>query len=258
MNHPGNEVLLASIDGELAHDAANEVARHVDECDDCAVRLAHLRAANQALAGVIAGIDAREPAGWLAEAEDPVVVDAANVVPLRAPDGPRLTASPPRRNSGVWRWAAGIVLLAGAGTAAALLGRPEAAPVVTAIESADPTAAARAEPNVFHLTPVNGSMDVTLAGVAAPTRLMIAFGDDGDVAIEATGPDALHLGNLPGNATLDLGDTPATLRITYPRDLARGAIRVDDRVVARIVNGRLTDVTNETGLTITEEAADRS
>jgi hypothetical protein len=115
-----------------------------------------------------------------------------------------------------------------------------------------------AEPNVFIVTPVDGSLVVSLTGVAAPTRIVVLFADQGDVTIAATGPDELHLENARGSATLDLGAAPATLRITFPSNLDSGTIRVDGRTIARVSAGRMDRTGQVEGVTLTTEAADRS
>lgn len=284
MNHPENEILLALFDGELPADEAARVEWHVESCADCRDRMAELEETATALAGVIAGLDAAEPESWRTQSSP-----SADVLPLRpahergqrhaepATDAARLAARlqeanedgpdvvpirRARRSSGTapLRWAAGILLLAGAGAAAALLTRPwaEVTAVPESVRSTQAIAAEPGEPNVFHVAPDNGALDVSLTGVAGPTRIVVAFADEGEVTIEATGPDNLHVQSPRGSVTLDLGATPATLRMTFPSGMRAATIRVDDRIIARIVDGQLNTTAQVEGVTLTAEAADRS
>lgn len=273
MNHPDSEVLLARFDGELGDDVAASVARHVDHCDSCLARMVEFEATTADVAAALAAIDAYEPLSWATPFHD-TPADGARVERSAGDRGPSdlapaervpSTAVPlrmPVRRAPVsaraWRWAAGIVLLAGAGAAAAILGRPSGGTVDTLADPVTATSIDAELPNVFHVQPVDGSIDIALTGVAGPTHIDVVFAGEGDVLIEAAGPDRLHLDNARGSTTLDLGTTPARLRMTFPANLGSATIRVDGRPLGRIDNGRLIEVGTLEGVTIAVEATGRS
>lgn len=299
MIHPESEILLALFDGELSDIETARLDRHIENCVECRERMAGLEETSAALAGVIAGLDAAEPEHWPTErpaAPDGVLPFGRRSL-RHAADGTARTASgdtaldggsggestpdarsglvplgpkfepapgmtgPPRRSSSTapLRWAAGILLLLGAGATAAILARPWAGePAAESSPALQTAPSGAAQPNVLNVTPLAGSLDVSLTGVAGPTRIEVAFADQGDVTIEATGPDRLHVQNPRGSVTLDLGATPATLRITFPSSRASGTIRVDGRTIARVSDGRLDRIGQVEGVTLSVEAADRS
>jgi hypothetical protein len=287
MNHPENENLLALFDGELSDIETARIEQHVETCAACRQRLAELEETSLALTGVIAGLDAAEPASWptprpaprtrvfpierrfapgpaRGSAERDAFDGLDDTAARETPDDHSSDVLPlrTRRRSGgagPLRWAAGILLLAGAGAAAAIYARPSgdspALETSPAVQAATP---GTAEPNVFRVTPDAGSLDISLTGVAVPTEIVVTFANEGDVTVEATGPDELHVQNPRGSMTLDLGATPATLRITFPSSLAAGTIRVDGRTIARVSAGRIDRTGPIEGVTLTVEAADRS
>jgi hypothetical protein len=287
MNHPENEILLALLDSELSDIETARIEQHAETCAACRERLAELEETSLELAGVIAGLDAAEPASWPTtrpapadrvlpldrrfalgfagrtaerEAFDGPGETAARVTPDdRSPDVVPLRTRSRASGAGPLRWAAGILLLVGAGAAAAIYARPFAeSPAPETSPAMQAAAPGTGEPNVFRVTPDARSLDISLTGVAAPTEIVVAFADEGDVTIEAIGPDELHLQNPRGSMTLDLGATPATLRITFPTSLATGTIRVGGRTIARVSAGRIDRTGQIEGVTLTVEAADRS
>jgi len=267
MKHPSEESLLAYLDEQQAGDERAETDRHLAECEVCLGTLARLRQASQILTSGLNVLDLGEPdrwrsgEQWLKESLDRAAAgtrvhdpridgapgDARRVTRLRlVPGGPGKNQARPapraQRSFRSLRWAAGIVLVAVAGGSAAVIGIPglrifapaedREVAVVEAAPSMDAAAVA--------VRPQDGSVAVVLTNVAEGTRLRIDPVDGGEVMVEVRGDGETRFQARDGLVQADLGGTHAMVRVELPRSVDSTTIMIDDRVVARAVNGEVT------------------
>jgi hypothetical protein len=217
--HPGREVLLAQVDGELPEMDERAVTAHASACAGCRATVSDVTAAVALFAGALRVLDEDEPEAWSRPALDNGVGEDTgdNTVaslPLHHED---TRVRPDRaRGRSVFRWAAGIVLVSVAGAAAAIIGQrmqaqPEEPVVPTATSTqGDPTVAALA------VTPREGMLHVALTGAGAGSRLYVTVeaGAIGRVAIE--GAESPRFTAVHGRVDIDLRAEPAIVRVTLP------------------------------------------
>ena len=226
--HPGPEMLLAHVDGELPDMEERDVTAHASACAVCRAAVSDLNGGVALFAGALRVLDEDEPEAW----SRPALADGAGrytggndaslLPPLRHEDARVQSYRSPGR--GVFRWAAGIVLVSVAGAAAAIIGQRMRAqveePVVPTATSTqvDPTIAALA------VTPREGTLHVTLTGAGAGSRLYVTVeaGTIGRVAIE--GAESPRFTAVAGRVDIDLRAEPATVRVTLPVTLREAIV----------------------------------
>jgi anti-sigma factor RsiW len=62
--HPGRDVLLAHVDGELPDHKERAVAAHAAACEECTLEVATIRDSAQLFGGALLSIDDEEPPAW--------------------------------------------------------------------------------------------------------------------------------------------------------------------------------------------------
>jgi hypothetical protein len=225
--HPGREVLLAHVDGELPDSEEGDVTAHTFACTVCRGAVSDLTGGVALLANALRVLDEDEPEAWSRPAladgvgKDPGDSSVASL-PVRheagrvRPDG--------SRGGRAFRWAAGIVLVSVAGAAAAIIGQrmqaqPEEPVVPTATSpQVAPTIAA------LTVTPREGMLHVAVTGAGAGSRLYVTVeaGAIGRVAIE--GADSPRFTAVDGRVDIDLRAEPATVRVTLPVTLREAIV----------------------------------
>lgn len=270
MSHQTETDMRAYLDGELDDVPALIVERHMAECADCAAVAAELHETAGIFTAAMARMDAAEPEHWRAadswtEALPasarvrvvPTVIDPERVIPIgrgRQPAsaapaadhaGASAPAASPRRSVGgaAWRWAAAVVLLAGAGGAAALTNvfglaaAPDASGEPVAIEA---TTTAPDPGSVVFVTPVDGVVEVVLSRAPAGSRVIVTRSDDPDVGIEVSGGSVPRIVPTAGRGLVDLADREAVVRIGVPAGLTSVTVVWEGRIVVRVEGGEVT------------------
>ncbi|HEX2168254.1 MAG TPA: hypothetical protein VHG09_13555, partial [Longimicrobiales bacterium] len=271
--HPGSDVLLAHADGELPNDDDCEVVRHLADCMECSAAVARLRADAVTFAGALHTLDEAEPGRWAAEYEagsaDTALhqeietahaalhqeIETAHAVrhqeieathatrdepallPLRS-RSVRAIPSRPRWSDGL-RWAAGILLVAGATVSGAVVGaRILSDRVVGTAPVAEP---ATVQPGVaaVMVSPVAGRVVVAVSGAGAESRLFVSFADrtDASLSVESTGSPRFRA--VDGGVDLDLAGASAVVRLTLPQSLQGASVTAEGISVATVQDGEV-------------------
>lgn len=244
MEHLTEAELQSWIDRELDPDEHARVSRHLEGCAGCRRTVAELRAAAATFSAAMLAYDE----DLAAEAGRPSVSAPPSFPALRAAGG---------ASRFVPRWlgrAAAIVLLLGAGAAAAMVpgsplrdllvrAMPEPEPVVTPPVVAP--APAEAVGASITVRPQDGELIVRIVNFAPGTRILVGLTDrESAVASLPDGaPDARF---VVASSTLDVigAAAPAeelegVVEVRLPRSLRTGAVELDGTAVARVVDGRL-------------------
>jgi anti-sigma factor RsiW len=231
MIHPGRDMLLAHVDGELPYREAADVARHLETCAVCRTVTAEIRESAGAFATVLSTVDSSEPAAWPrpAAAESAPVVSDARPLPLRR-DAKRAVR---QTRGGGLRWAAGILLVSGAVSAAIfgdrLMSSAPGAGELTA-STADGTAA-DAKVAMILVDPLNGSLRVALTGAGAGSTVHIALADGPAASVAVEGAESPHFTAVTGRVQLDLGSAVAAVRVTLPYGLRTATVTLDGATI---------------------------
>jgi anti-sigma factor RsiW len=272
MKHQTETNLRAYLDGELDEVPARIVERHMAECADCAATAAELHETAGIFTAALAYVDQAEPEGWRTDEPwqaalpaparvrvVPTVLDPADVIPIgrtrtapssRQPSG-RVTgpaaasSSTPRGLPAAWRWAAAVVLLAGAGGAAALTGvfgnrGEESSPEAVATEAAT-TGTTDAGSGIF-VAPVAGQVEIVLTRAPAGSRIIVTRNDADEVGLEVSGQTVPRFTVRAGHGTADLADRAAVVRIGVPRGLTSVSVVWEGRIVVRIEGDTVTPI----------------
>lgn len=253
MLHPGSEMLLAHVDGELAGDEDRDVVRHLEECTECSAAVARLRDDSTSFGRALHALDDAEPAQWRPQDDERVLplrpssVDGAASRSLQSHAAGSSASSRSRRDSqswrlggrGVLRWAAGVLLVAAATVSAAVVGVRILADGVQEPPVADDPVAVESGVAAIMVTPVAGRVEVRVSGAGAGSELFVSFAGRADarVAVEGTGSPRFRVAN--GRLDLDLEGAAAVVRVTLPQSLPNATIVSDDITVATVRNGRL-------------------
>jgi hypothetical protein len=227
VEHPGEGVLQAYLDGEVLSEPREALDRHLHGCGECRDALARLDSLAIRAREALRRIDSASPS-----------VDTARW---------KVRSTRSRRRVRIHRRvavAASLVLVAGAGWAAMGPGSPfrRAAAVEEAVPSA--TDAARVEPAVelsapepggVAVPPEAGSVNIAFEGVGAGASVVVYL-VDGDRAT-VTAPPASRFEAGEGSARVVVTEPAAELAVELPRSLLTAEIRVNDRVFYRSVDG---------------------
>lgn len=239
MEHPGRDTLLAHVDRELTADEERRVTTHVAGCAACGTAVSELRADVLLLAGSVRALDADEPAHWVQPSEV-TPAPAGDVLPLRSHHEWAVGRRSGR--SDALRWAAGILLFAGATAGAAIVGvrvlSDTSEPVMTTDQPATP------EPNVAAVmaTPMDGVLRVVVTGAGAGSRLFVALGDRPDASVAVEGAGSPRFTAVGGRVDVDLTGASATVRLTLPRTLREGTVTVDGVTLVTVDGARVSPV----------------
>jgi hypothetical protein len=239
MEHPGPDTLLAHVDRELTEYEERHVAGHVAGCATCDTAVSELRADVLLFARTLHALDADEPAHW-ARAAEGTPASAGDVLPLRS----HHVAAAGRRSRGsdALRWAAGILLFAGATAGAAIVGiralSDTGEPVTTTDQPATP------EPNVAAVmaVPVNGALRVAVTGAGTGSRLFVALGDRTVASVAVEGAGSPRFTAVDGRVDVDLRGASATVRLTLPRTLREGTVTRDGVTLVTVDGARVSPV----------------
>lgn len=227
--HPESGVLLAYADDELSRDEHREVARHLAECAGCSAAVASLRAETMKVADAVYALDDAEPAHWSRDG-------TADVLPLR------LHAVQHRadryRSSDVLRWAAGILLVAGATASAAVVGtrlseRDDASARGVAPVTVPPGAAA------VMVTPAGGEVRIVVSGAGTASRLFMSFADRATASVAVEGAASPRFRVVDGRVDLDLQGATAVVRLTLPQSLRAASVTTNGTTAVTVQDGQV-------------------
>lgn len=225
--HPGREVLLAHVDGELPDGEERDVSAHASGCAVCRAAVSELSTGVALFASALRVVDGGEPAAWSFPAHDVgsgghSAGSAVVARPLRHA-GARVSQEG-LRGQGALRWAAGIVLVSVAGASAAIIGlRMQAQPD----ERTEPAStSAQAEPGVAALvvTPRAGTLHVAFTGAAAGSRVYVTVEDGASGRVAVAGAESPRFTTVAGRVDVDLRGEPATVRVTLPATLREAIV----------------------------------
>jgi anti-sigma factor RsiW len=255
--HPARAVLLAHADGELTNLEDRKVARHVETCAECDSTVAELRVGSTIFSSVLNVLDGAEPAHWSRDGEETSRYAARNdadVLPLRAPgrfdemnsaparfperSDPQTTSSGrhtiARFPSGALRWAAGILLLAGATVSAAIVGSNMLSNTPAATETVAEPASVAATVAAVMVTPVGGEIRLVISGAGSDSRLLVTFADRADASVAVESAAAPRFRAEEGRVDLALDGAAAVVRLTLPTSLRTATVTADGAVIATV------------------------
>jgi hypothetical protein len=251
MAHPGEGVLQAFIDGELAADERARVAAHLDDCATCRAEVAELGAAASVLAGALARTDVAADLAAAREALSARVSSRPAAAPVAARPVFRLLPADSARRAGVRRAflrAAVLVLLAAGGASAALpggavrrffvglwqqtsrflTGRP-AAPRVSPARAGSAAAPAPALPAGVSVLPQDGLVRIVVHDAAGGLRIRVRLVDTDRASVEAAGAAVTaRFETAPGRIEVN-GGGAGELRIGLPRVAQHATVVVDGK-----------------------------
>ncbi|NLG60790.1 MAG: hypothetical protein GX539_00985 [Candidatus Cloacimonetes bacterium] len=259
MTHASQETLVAYADGELIEAEERQAALHLESCAECAARLATIVESRAQVALTLAQVDAMEPARWdspefaeralaavaagaAATAGDPPAEPEATIdlVEHRALRARRAqpVRSPARQTA--LRWAAGLVLVAGAAAAAivtpAVIERvlTEPGPVAERIPEGAGTAS-----GAVAVRPVDGSVSIALTGAVEGTRIRVAFEQRQDVNVEYSAGEAPGFTARDGVIEVAVVESGTTLTVGVPADVREARVLVDGVEAALLARGEI-------------------
>lgn len=248
MMHPGEGVLQAFVDGQLAGEERTRVAAHLGECDACRAELDDLRAAAAVFSSAVALADVTPD---LAAARSTLASRRSHAQSRRPALRllPGTGASRPAVRRAFLR-AAVLVLLAAGGASAALPGgavrrffvglwhqttrlftnRPARTPAATTARA--PSAApAPAPPAGVSVLPQDGLVRIVVHDAAQGLRVRVRLVDTDRASVEAVGGATVaHFQTGPGRIEVS-GGGAGDLRIGLPRAAQHATITVDGRPV---------------------------
>lgn len=242
--HPARDVLLAHADGELSDLEERDIARHVETCMDCDRVVAGLQAGSTVFSDALQVVDSVEPAHWAGPSTDSAVRDDADALSLRPsarfPSSGELRRSPARiTSSGPLRWAAGILLLAGATVSAAIVGSYMLSETRDATATvAEPARDAAAVAAVM-VTPLGGEIRVAVSGAGADSRLFVTFADRADASVAVEGAVSPRFRVEDGRVDLELEGAAAVVRLTLPASLRTATVTTNETVIATVRDGQV-------------------
>src|SRR5690606_21669500 len=114
-----------------------------------------------------------------------------------------------------------------------LRGAGEPMDVATAVEEAEVSGAG------VVVRPLDGIMEITVRSASVGSRLVIELTDGPDVQVDVSGAAAPRFEARDGFVVVDLADRSGVLRVSLPRSLSLGTVRVDGVVVARSEGDRV-------------------
>lgn len=236
MTHPGRDVLVAHVDGELPDRETADVARHMETCAVCRTVTAEIREVAGAFATVLNAVDSNEPAAWprSASVKAAAVVTAPDARPL--PLRRETPVARPAGDSGL-RWAAGILLVSGAAVSAAIFGdrlisgTPERG-VPAAASAADEVADANVA--MVMVDPQNGMLRVALTRAGAGSTVHVALADGPAASVAVEGAESPHFTAVAGRVQLDLGSSVAAVRLTLPYGLRTATVTLDGATIISV------------------------
>ncbi len=258
MTHPGEGVLQAFIDGELAAEESARVAAHLEECADCRGALEELRAAATLFSTAVRR-------GDVAVAERDLTATSAAIrrraEARRARPALQILPGGAARGVAVRRAflkAAVLVLLAAGAASAAVPGSPirrffvglwhettrllglgptvPAAPVPVRLAPAP--APAPALPSGVSVLPEDGQVRIVVRDAARGLRVHVRVLDTDRASVEADGPAAsAHFRTGPGRIEVS-GGGAGDLRIGIPRSVNHASVEVDGKPVFALDAGR--------------------
>jgi anti-sigma factor RsiW len=248
MNHAGEGLLQAYIDGEVTGPAAADLSAHVGACAVCDTELRELRRASEIFHGAMARLDAAAPRAAAPRVPTRVaepVIDLAGERARRAPALGRFAAGSLAR-------AAALVLLVAGGATAMIPGSPLrrwigqgldriaavfAQPEVVA-PAATPSPAAPVQPTFvpgaeMSIQPANGGVQVYVQASEGDGRLTVRFADAELARVQTdSSAHAVTFRNSTGRMDiLNLGVSDAIL--TLPGSLEHAEVSINGAVVLR-------------------------
>ena len=267
MTHASRETLVAYTDGELTGVEEQQAAHHLETCAECAAELATIVDSRARFAWAIARMDAAEPEAW----DSPEFADRALAAAMADSDGPvsertidldahraartaapaRTAAGPPRVRQTALRWAAGLVLLAGAAAAAIVT------PVIVERVFTEPAAPVgsteEAEPEssgALAVLPVDGAVTIALTGAVEGTRIRISFEQRQDVIVDYSASEAPGFTARDGEIDVEVAGAGTTLTVSVPADVQEARVLVDGVVAALLARGEVVRTRPDLNVTI--------
>ena len=225
IQHPAEGTLQAYLDGEIQSEPREAVYRHLDGCRECRDALAGLDAIAVATTRELAPLGAVDSSGSIA--------DAARWEVRRAVARRRSHAN--RRRVAA---AASVVLLVGAGWAAAMPGSPirgwlaGGSPSEPAMESDQQLTGAVTTPRTGVSVPsLEGRVSVSFDGVGQETWIEVRVALAQDTQVSA--PVGARFETGAGQVNVDMGGLGGDLIVEFPDGATLAEILVDGRLVFR-------------------------
>lgn len=249
MTHASTETLVALLDDELDELEERRTTRHVETCAPCAQDLARLTECRALFGWALQRMDTAEPPEWntgLAAADGALAPQRA--APAE-PSAPAMERSSARPRQTPLRWAAGLVLVAGA--AAGAIMTPV---IVDLVFTSEPAPAAPSSADVVPASgavavqPIEGAADIVLSGAVEPTHMAVTFEPRGDVMVDYVG-DVPAFVARDGRISVRLTGASTMLRLRVPHDARAVRVLVDGRVAAVLSDGQLVRLRSDVGVT---------
>jgi hypothetical protein len=214
--HPDVEQIQRFLHGELAVSSANGVQSHLEECEDCRIRVESAEREESDIDALLGRLDHELP-----------VVNAHSVMVRTTPSRPA-----------AWRWAAAILLTMSAAAAAYLVpGSPIRALVQVLLHPSDsqqpapaPVVPAPGETSAGIAVPPGQNLVIIFAATQTSGTANISFIEDGDVHVSASS-GAARFESDEDVLRIDNAGSTATFEIVIPQNAPRIEIRIGDERV---------------------------
>lgn len=257
MNHAGEGLLQAYIDGEVDSAAEATLVAHVATCTECGHELEELRGAAATFSGAMRMLAADEQTGRDAARERILRAHKAAPVGVVERTAPPFTITPIASHRGFGRVATGslaraaaLVLLLAGGAAAMIPGSPlrrwigsswdRISSVISPRPATHPAVIAAPPANLVHelvpgaemsIAPLNGSVSVNVLTEPGSGQLSVRLVETGRATVQTdSSAHAVGFRTGPGRIEiLHLGTSDALIQI--PRALRSATIEVNGKIV---------------------------
>lgn len=257
MTHASRETLVAYADGELAEQEERHTGRHLEDCAECAAELAAIVETRAHFTWAIARIDEAEPSAWDApDAAERVLAAAAagadSAPAFREPaidlhahriaraTRPAPVSVKPHVRPTAFRWAAGLVLVAGAAAAAivtpVIVERVFTEPVPAETRTSEDVVTSSGAVAVL---PVDGAVSIALTGAVDGTHVLVAFEQRQDVIVDYSAPETPGFTARDGVVGVNVAGTGTMLRVSVPADVREARVLVDGVEAALLARGEI-------------------
>ncbi len=245
-DHLKEELLLAFLDEEVEVDERAGMRAHLGGCEACAERLDDLRMLTRRVGVALAELDSEPPWTGLPEPLAAAArADGASVTPIdiAATRDPELAGGQVRRRARLGgrslAAAAGLVLVLAAG-AAAVPGSPVRVWIARSADALStllaPESAEEAETGISSVSiePPDGVVHISIRQPGPGTRVHVRVAETAQASVEA--PEARY---RVAHDELDVVGGRGDIVIRLPAGLIEATVSVEDRTVARMVDGEL-------------------
>jgi hypothetical protein len=214
--HPDIEQIQRFLHGQLAASSANAVESHIEECQDCRIRVHSAQREESEIHALLGQLDHELP-----------VVNAGSVMVRTTPGRPA-----------AWRWAAAILLTLSAAAAAYLVpGSPIGALLYEWLHRSDsqqpapaPVIPAPGETSAGIALSPGQNLVIIFAATQTSGTADISFSESGDVHVSTTS-GAARFESDEDVLRIDNAGPTATFEIVIPQSAPRIEIRMGDERV---------------------------